>query len=63
VLVLQEPAKFAARVRDAKTDDGLVLFKCEMGAGHFSQSGRFDRLKEDALVHAFLIKVVGQPYI
>lgn len=30
-----------------------------MGAGHFSQSGRFDRLKELAVEWAFLLKVLG----
>ena len=29
------------------------------GAGHFSQSGRFDRLKEVALEQAFLLKCQG----
>ena len=28
-------------------------------AGHFSQSGRFDRLKEVAMEMAFLLKCVG----
>jgi len=54
-----EPAKFCALLREQKTDDNLLLFKCDMGAGHFSQSGRFDRLKEVALEHAFLLKCLG----
>ena len=39
--------------------DNVVLFKCDMGAGHFSQSGRFDKLKEVALEYAFLLKCTG----
>ncbi|KAJ0803420.1 putative oligopeptidase B [Helianthus annuus] len=35
-----EPAKFVAKLREMKTDKNLLLFKCEMGAGHFSKSGR-----------------------
>lgn len=54
-----EPAKFVAKARTLKTDSNMLLFKCELGAGHFSQSGRFDRLKEVAIEHAFLLKCVG----
>lgn len=55
-----EPAKFVAKLRSARTNPSkLLLFKCDMGAGHFSQSGRFDRLKERALEIAFLLKVLG----
>lgn len=55
-----EPAKFVAKLRSARTNPAkLLLFKCDMGAGHFSQSGRFDRLKERALEIAFLLKVLG----
>jgi len=54
-----EPAKFCAKLRETKTDSNLLLFKCDMGAGHFSQSGRFDKLKEVAVEFAFLLKCVG----
>lgn len=55
-----EPAKFVAAVRSvAAPESGLILLKMEMGAGHFSQSGRFDRLKEVAQEHAFLLKCTG----
>ena len=55
-LQCREPAKFVAKLREYKTDKNILCFKCEMGAGHFSQSGRFDRLKETALEWAFLLK-------
>ena len=29
----QEPAKYVAKLREYKTDDNMLLFKCEMGAG------------------------------
>ena len=54
-----EPAKYVAALRAARTDRGLTLLKCELGAGHFSQSGRFDRLKEVAVEYAFLLKCTG----
>lgn len=43
-VMYSEPAKFVAKLRDIKTDDNLLLLKCEMGAGHFSKSGRYDFL-------------------
>ena len=48
-----------AKLRQLKTDNNLLLLKCDMGAGHFSQSGRFDRLKEMAVEFAFLLKCQG----
>ena len=53
-----EPAKWVAKLRAEKTDSNMLLFKCDLGAGHFSKSGRFDRLKEVALEYAFLLKAV-----
>jgi hypothetical protein len=38
----------------------LTLLKTDMGAGHFSVTGRFARLKETALEYAFLLKVLGR---
>lgn len=29
-----------AKLRTLKTDSNLLLLKCDMGAGHFSQSGK-----------------------
>ena len=54
-----EPAKWVAKLRDMKTDENLLLFKTNMGAGHGGASGRFDRLKEVAFVYAFGLKVAG----
>ena len=39
-VMYSEPAKFVAKLRDMKMDDNVLLFKCELGAGHFSKSGR-----------------------
>lgn len=55
-----EPAKYVANLRK-KTPQGenLILLKMDMGAGHFSKSGRFDKLKEMAVEFAFLLKCQG----
>ena len=50
-----EPAKFAAKLRELKTDDNLLLLKTNMDAGHAGASGRYDYLKEIAFDFAFLI--------
>lgn len=54
-----EPAKLVAKLRSTKTDTNLLLLKCELGAGHFSVTGRFERLKETAFEYAFLLKCAG----
>ncbi|RCV23326.1 hypothetical protein SETIT_4G290300v2 [Setaria italica] len=58
-VMYSEPAKYVAKLRDLKTDGNLLLFKCELGAGHFSKSGRFEKLQEDAFTYAFILKALG----
>jgi oligopeptidase B len=36
-----------------------VLLKTELGAGHGGPSGRYEAWKEEALVYAFLLDVLG----
>ena len=50
-----EPAKFAAKLRELKTDDNLLLLKTNFHAGHAGSSGRYDYLKEVAFEYVFLI--------
>jgi len=52
-----EPTKWAALLRESKTDDNLLLLKIHMDSGHAGASGRFDRLREVALEYAFILKV------
>ena len=54
-----EPAKWVAKLRATKTDDRLLLLHTNMEAGHGGAAGRFDRLKETALVQAFVLHVFG----
>lgn len=50
-----EPEKWVAKLRPATTSGKPVLLKINMTAGHFSSSGRFDYLKDIAVVYAFAI--------
>jgi oligopeptidase B len=50
-----EPAKFAAKLREYKTDNNLLLLKTNFHSGHAGASGRYDYLKDVAFEYAFLI--------
>lgn len=54
-----EPAKWVARLRAMKTDDGILCLKTNMEAGHAGAAGRFDSLEEIAESYAFLLRVFG----
>lgn len=54
-----EPAKWVARLREAKTDDNVLLLKTNMGAGHGGKSGRFESLRETAEEFAFVLWQLG----
>lgn len=51
-----EPAKWVARLRENDTDGGTILLKTNMAVGHGGASGRYEFMKERALVYAFLLK-------
>ncbi len=56
-----EPAKFAAKLREMKTDDNLLLLQTNFASGHAGASGRYESLKEVAIDYAFLIdRLCGQ---
>ncbi len=55
-----EPEKWVARLRPATTSGKPVLLKINMEAGHGGASGRFDYLKEVALVYAFAIWAIDR---
>lgn len=54
-----EGAKWAAKLREMKTDNNVILLKTNMGAGHGGASGRYDRLKEVAFDYAYALTQVG----
>jgi len=55
-----EPAKFAAKLRECKTDDNLLLLRTNFHAGHAGSSGRYDYMKEVVFEYTFLIEALGQ---
>jgi oligopeptidase B len=56
-----DPAKWVAKLRAHKTDANRLLLVTNMGAGHSGSSGRYDHLREDAQVYAFLIDTLIFP--
>jgi oligopeptidase B len=58
-VLFHEPTKYVAKMRSLRTDKNPLLFRCNMDAGHGGASGRYDHLKEDAIVLAFLLDQMG----
>jgi len=54
-----EPTKWVAKLRALRTDDDPLLLFTSMDAGHSGASGRFRAHRENALVYAFLLSLVG----
>lgn len=54
-----EPAKWAAKLRELKTDNNPLMMYCNMDTGHGGASGRFKRYKETAMEYAFLLDLAG----
>ena len=55
-----EPAKWVAKLREIKKDNSMLILKINMESGHAGVSGRFDYLKEVALIQAFALMTVGR---
>ena len=54
-----EPTKWTAKMRATKTDKNLLVMRINMGAGHFSNTGRYGRLKDSAEEYAFALIAHG----
>jgi oligopeptidase B len=54
-----EPAKYVAKLRSLRTDDNVLLLKTNMAAGHGGASGRYDALREEAFLYAFVLNQMG----
>jgi oligopeptidase B len=61
-VLVHEPAKWVARLRETDTAGSRVLFRVELGAGaHGGPSGRFGHLRYEAEVQAFILTAMGLP--
>ncbi len=54
-----EPAKWAAKLRNVKTDTNPLFLYVNMDTGHGGASGRFEAYKETAMNYAFLFMLEG----
>jgi len=59
-VLFDEPTKYVAKLREFKTDKNLLLFKCEMNAGHGGRSGRDAAIEETAFDYAFALKIANK---
>ena len=50
-----EAAKWVARLRARRTDDGMTLLHTKMTAGHGGRAGRFNALRDAAFVYSFAL--------
>ena len=55
-----EPAKWVAKLRATKKGNQVLFLKTNMEFGHGGASGRFDYLKDVALMYAFFLKLEGK---
>ncbi len=53
-----EPTKYVAKLREIRTDSNLLLLHTDMGAGHGGASGRYKTNHDEALVVAFILKII-----
>jgi len=54
-----EPAKWVQRLRAETTGRGPVLLHSDLTSGHGGPSGRYDALRQEALVLAFVLDALG----
>jgi oligopeptidase B len=60
-VLVHEPAKWVARLRETDSADSTILFRVELGAGaHTGPSGRFGHLRYEAEVYAFILDMMGR---
>jgi oligopeptidase B len=55
-----EAAKWAARLRQTKTDSNAILLWMKLRGGHSGGSGRFDSQADVAKVYAYALRAMGR---
>jgi len=61
-VLVHEPAKWVARLRETDTAGSRILFRVELGAGaHTGPSGRYGHLRYEAEVYAFILDAMNGP--
>ena len=55
-----EPAKWVAKLRACTTGSAPILLRTNMTAGHGGRSGRYEHLREPALIQAFALWAMEQ---
>jgi len=60
-VLFDEPLKFTAKLRKYKTDNNLLLLKCELeDSGHGGKSGRDSAIEEIAFDYSFILKITNK---
>lgn len=54
-----EAAKYTAKLRTLKTDSNPLLLRANLAGGHGGASGRYDGLREQAFIYAFILNQMG----
>jgi oligopeptidase B len=59
-VMIHEPARWVARLRATATDDSVLLFRPVLGsASHGGPSGRYDQIRYQAEILAFVLTALG----
>jgi oligopeptidase B len=54
-----EPAKWVSKIRELRLDKSkLLIMKIEMDVGHGGKSGRFEYIRNEALMYSFILKLL-----
>ena len=57
-----EPARWVARLRHTGSQDGRLLFRCDLGPrGHWPPPGRLARIDYEAEIAAWILETLGAP--
>ena len=58
-VLVTESVKWTAKLREFKTDDNLLLYKCELDSSHAGKTGRDNVFDELSIDHSFMCLTAG----